>query len=508
MSEEYLLQMSGITKRFPGTVALNHASLSVRKGSVHALVGENGAGKSTLMKILIGLYQPDEGEIRFKDRELRLKNVYDSIQNGISMIQQELSSVLDMTVAENIFLGKEMKTRSHLMDDRAMNAETRRLMERLEIEIDPTLKMRSLSVANLQMVEIAKAISYDSDLVIMDEPTSALTEREVEHLYKIIASLKAEGRSVIYITHKMDEIFRVCDEATVLRDGQFVGTERIENLTKDTLVAMMVGRPLEDYYYKEKHVQSDVVLKVEGLTVAGLFEDVSFEVHKGEVLGFSGLIGAGRTEVVETLFGLHKPTAGKVFLHGEEVHIGTSTEAISLGMGLLTEDRKRTGLFAPLNIQSNLSMACLSQFSRFGFLNDRKLTQACMGQVDSLRIKMAGLEQVINDLSGGNQQKVLIARWLINAPRILFLDEPTKGIDVYSKSEIYKLINNLAAKGTAIVMISSEMPELLGMSDRVLVMAQGRVNGILDIAEATQEKILTLAMGESISGIDGYSQNT
>jgi len=502
MSEEYLLQMSGITKKFPGTIALNHANLSVRRGSVHALVGENGAGKSTLMKILIGLYQPDEGEIRFKGREIKLKNVYDSIQNGISMIQQELSSVLDMTVAENIFLGKEMKNRFHLMDDKFMNAETKQLMDRLEIEIDPTLKMRSLSVANLQMVEIAKAISYDSDLVIMDEPTSALTEREVEHLYKIIASLKAEGRSVIYITHKMDEIFQVCDEITVLRDGQFVGTETIGNLTKDTLVAMMVGRPLKDYYYKEKYVQNDVVLKVEGLTVTGLFEDVSFEVHKGEVLGFSGLIGAGRTEVVETLFGLHKPSSGKIFVNGKEVQIGSSTKAIDLGMGLLTEDRKRTGLFAPLDIQSNLSMACLSQFCRLGFLNSRKLTKACLAQVDSLRIKMAGLEQVINDLSGGNQQKVLIARWLINAPHILFLDEPTKGIDVYSKSEIYKLINNLAAKGTAIVMISSEMPELLGMSDRVLVMAQGRVNGILDIAEATQKKILTLAMGESISGVD------
>jgi len=496
MTTDYLLQMENITKTFPGTKALDNVSLRVRKGSVHALVGENGAGKSTIMKVLIGLYRPDSGSIQFNGKQLNLKNVNDSIQNGISMIQQELSAVPDMTVAENIFLGKEIVKKMNLVDDRRMIKLTKELMDRLDIDINPNTKMRYLSVANKQMVEIAKAISYDSELVIMDEPTSALTEKEVEHLYKIIHVLKEEGRSIIYITHKLDEIFEVCDEATVLRDGQFIGSDLIANLSKDTLIKMMVGRELKEFYYKENNTHGEVALRVEGLTVDGLFKDVSFTVRQGEILGLAGLLGAGRTEVIETIYGLHKPNAGEVFVEGKKLSIHSPEEAIKHGMGMVTEDRKLTGLFPPLNVKENMSMAGLFLYVKNGFVDDKKLLLDCNKQIRDLRIKTMGAGQIVNDLSGGNQQKILIARWMMIAPRILFLDEPTRGIDVHSKAEIYKLINQMAKNGTAIVLVSSEMPELLGMCDKIMVMHEGTVSGELQIQEATQLKILTLCMGE------------
>ncbi len=501
MTTEYLLQMENITKTFPGTKALDNINLNVRKGSVHALVGENGAGKSTLMKVLIGLYKPDTGSIKFNGKQLNLKSVNDSIKNGISMIQQELSAVPDMTVAENIFLGKEIKKKMNLMDDKLMIKQTQDLLDRLEMDINPKTKMRYLSVANKQMVEIAKAISYNSDLVIMDEPTSALTEKEVEHLYKIINFLKEDGRSIIYITHKLDEIFNICDEATVLRDGQFIGSGFIKDLSKDALIKMMVGRELKEFYYKENNIHGEVALSVEGLTVDGLFKDVNFTVRKGEILGFAGLLGAGRTEVIETIYGLHKPSAGNIFINGKQVRINSPQEAIKHGMGMVTEDRKLTGLFPPLNVKENMSMAGLFQYVKNGFVDDKKLLQDCHKQIDDLRIKTTGAGQIVNDLSGGNQQKILIARWMMIAPQILFLDEPTRGIDVHSKSEIYKLINELAKNGTAIVLVSSEMPELLGMCDNIIVMHEGSVSGELKIEEATQLKILTLCMGESIDQI-------
>lgn len=497
MSEEYLLQMENITKIFPGTVALNKARLNVRRASVHALIGENGAGKSTMMKVLMGLYTPEEGSVVFKGEPMKRGNVKDALQRGVSMIHQELSAIPDMTVAQNIFLGKEVRG-SIALNDKRMNEETEKLMQRLEIDIDPTTKMRALSVANTQMVEIAKAISYNADLIIMDEPTSALTEKEVEHLYKIVNSLKAEGRSIIYITHKMDEIFHICDEVTALRDGEFAGAGLVKDLTKDQMIAMMVGRQLGDYYYKDDNVQDAVALKVENLTVKGLFENVSFEVRKGEILGFSGLLGSGRTEVIETIFGLHKPTGGNITLFGQKLDIKNPVQAIKHGMGLVTEDRKLTGLFAPLSVKDNMSMAGLYQYTKGGVVNDRKLAEDCKQQVEDLRTKTTGIGQIINNLSGGNQQKVLISRWLLISPKILFLDEPTRGIDVHAKAEIYRLINDLAKRGTAIIMVSSEMPELLGMSDNILVMHEGHKTGQLPIAEATQVKLLTLAMGEAL----------
>lgn len=494
LSTEYILELKNITKEFPGVKALDNIQLKVRKGTVHALMGENGAGKSTLMKIIFGIYTPDKGSIKFKGQEIKLSGSKDALSRGISMIHQELSPVPQMTVAENIFLGRESTFGFGWINRKKMIEDTKKLFEALKIDIDPNTKMIDLSIANTQMVEIATAISYDADLIIMDEPTSAITDKEVEHLFEIIGSLKAKGVSIIYISHKMDEIFRICDDITVFRDGQYVGTKEASELNQESLIQMMVGREIKQVFHKEDAEIGDVVLSVRNLSRKGKFKDISFEVRKGEILGISGLMGAGRTEVIESIFGIHPPDSGEIFINGAKVNIKSPQDAIKQKMGLLTEDRKITGALLPLSIRDNMIISSIDSYLNKGkFLKGKLVDDTCSLFVERLSIKTPSLNQLIMNLSGGNQQKVLLARWLLNNPDILILDEPTRGVDVGAKSEIHKLMSRLAQTGKAIIMISSELPEVLGMSDRVIVMHEGLKKGELSREEANQEKIMEMA---------------
>lgn len=500
MSREYILKMDNIVKEFPGVKALGGVHLHVKKGTVHALMGENGAGKSTLMKILIGIYSPDDGTVLFDGELLKLSNIKMALDKGISMIHQELSPVPHMTVAENIFLGREpLHGKLGLVNHKKMEQDTLKLFERLDIKINPRAKMSELSVANMQMVEIAKAISYNSKLIIMDEPTSAITEKEVNHLFKIIKALKKEDVSIIYITHKMDELKEITDEFTVLRDGKYVGTKPSSDITKDQLIEMMVGRELSKVFNKTIAKIGDVVLSVRNFSRNGKFENVSFEVKKGEIIGFAGLMGSGRTEIMESLFGVHSPDSGEVYVNGEKTNIKSPRDAIKYGIGFLTEDRKLTGLFLPLSVQDNMITVNMDRYLSNGFLKKKKINDDSEDQRKKLSIKTPNLQQAIKLLSGGNQQKALIARWLLHDPDILILDEPTRGIDVGAKSEIYNLIFDLAQKGKAIIVVSSELPEILGLSDRVIVMHDGRKTGDIDIKDATQERIMQMATGELVA---------
>ncbi|MCG0276300.1 MAG: sugar ABC transporter ATP-binding protein [Thermosediminibacteraceae bacterium] len=492
---EYILEMEGISKEFPGVKALNCVDFRVKKGTVHALIGENGAGKSTLMKILNGIYTPDSGIIKFKGKEIKLRSPYDAIKNGISMIHQELSPIPNMTVAENIFLGREpLIGRVPIVNDKEMINKTRELMRSLEINIDPCALMRDLSIANMQMVEIAKAISYNSELIIMDEPTSAISEKEVSHLFKIIKNLKEKGVSIIYISHRLDEIFKIADEVTVLRDGEYIGTESIEKITREKLIEMMVGREIKQMFPKEEAPIGEVILEVRNLTKRGVFYDINFKVRRGEILGIAGLMGAGRTEVVESIFGLSSYDAGEIYIKGKKVKIKSPIDAIKNKIALITEDRK-SGLFLPLSVRDNIIMASIDSYIKGPFIDGVKVDEFCNKQIEQLKIKTPGLMQIVKYLSGGNQQKVLIARWLLTYPEILILDEPTRGIDVGAKAEIHRLITKMAKEGKAIIMISSELPEILGMSDRILVMHEGRITGELYRKDANQENIMRYAMG-------------
>jgi inositol transport system ATP-binding protein len=494
LKKEYILEMENITKEFPGVKALDNIQLKVRKGTVHALMGENGAGKSTLMKIIFGIYSHDKGTIKYKGQEIKLSGSKDALSRGISMIHQELSPVPQMTVADNIFLGREATFGFGWINRKKMIADTKKLFETLKIDIDPNSKMIDLSIANTQMVEIATAISYDADLIIMDEPTSAITDKEVEHLFEIIASLKAKGVTIIYISHKMDEIFRICDEITVFRDGQFVGTKEASELNQESLIQMMVGREIKQVFHKEDAEIGDVVLSVKNLSRKGKFEDISFEVKKGEILGISGLMGAGRTEVIESIFGIHPPDSGEIFISGAKVTIKSPRDAIKHKMGLLTEDRKITGALLPLSIRDNMIISNIDNYlNKAKFINGKLVDDMCALFVERLSIKTPSLNQLIINLSGGNQQKVLLARWLLNNPDILILDEPTRGVDVGAKAEIHKIMSRLAQTGKAIIMISSELPEVLGMSDRIVVMHEGVKKGELSKEEANQEKIMEMA---------------
>jgi inositol transport system ATP-binding protein len=495
MGEDNVLAMEHISKSFPGVQALSDVQLTVRRGSVHALMGENGAGKSTLMKVLIGMYIPEEGEITFEGKRVKIENTQQALRMGISMIHQELSPEPYMTVAENVFLGREPLGRFGLIDKKKMVADTKALLERLEINIDPNTVMRTLSVANTQMVEIAKAISYDSSLIIMDEPTSAITEREVAHLFKIIGTLKEKGVAIIYITHKMDEVFQIADDITVFRDGRHIATVPAAQTDRNSLIAMMVGRELTNLFPKEDAPIGEVVLSVQGLTRPGVVEDVSFELRRGEILGLAGLMGAGRTEVIEGIFGIKPITAGVITIHGQQVAIRSPQDAIKHGLALLTEDRKLTGIMGVLSVRDNMMIASLGSYSKAGFLNKRIINETCAKEKTRLELKTPSMDQLIKLLSGGNQQKVLVSRWLLTVPDILILDEPTRGIDVGAKSEIHRLMSKLAQEGKAIIMISSELPEILGMSDRVLVMHEGRVGGVFDRRDATQETIMRAATG-------------
>ncbi len=495
MSYEFLLKMSGISKFFPGVHALDGVSLDVRPGTVHALMGENGAGKSTLMKVLIGMYQPDGGSIYFDGRDVTIPDTKTGLGLGISMIHQELSPVPNMTVAENIYLGREPIASTRLINYRKMNADTTALFKKWEIDINPRALMKSLSIAQTQMVEIAKAISFDSKLIIMDEPTSAITEREVEHLHRMIRQLKSTGTAIIYITHKMDEVFKIVDFVTVFRDGKLVTTLPAAELNRDKLIALMVGRELTNMFPKLEAEIGEVVLTVKNLNRGHLVRDVSFELRRGEILGFAGLMGAGRTEVLETLFGIHQAESGEVVINGKKVAIHQPKDAIDAGLAMLTEDRKLTGIMGVLSVRDNMIMAALPNYSPNGVLQRKRIDADCQAQREALALKTPSLDQLIQNLSGGNQQKVLISRWLLTLPDILMIDEPTRGIDVGAKSEIHRLMSQLAQQGKAIIMVSSEMPEVLGMSDRVVVMHDGRISGVVERADATQEAIMNLATG-------------
>ncbi|GAE27981.1 inositol transport system ATP-binding protein [Halalkalibacter wakoensis JCM 9140] len=495
---DYILELKNVTKEFPGVKALDNVQLKVRKGSVHALMGENGAGKSTLMKIIIGMYTPDTGEIFFDGEKIKFNNINDSLDKGISMIHQELSPIPEMTIAENIFLGREPTYgKSGLVNNRELYQMTRDLLKSLEINLDPKTKMIDLSIANTQMVEIAKAISFDSKLVIMDEPTSAITEKEVAQLFKMIRSLKEKGVGIIYITHKMSELYEIADDISVFRDGQYIGTDRAADMEKDRLIKMMVGRELNQVFNKPDSKIGEVALSVKNLRHEGSFKDVNFQVRKGEIVCFAGLMGAGRTEVMETIFGVKSAHEGEVYVHGKQVNIKSPQDAIKNNLGFLTEDRKLTGLFLPLSVRENMITVNIDQYISMGLLNYKKVKSDCQTQKESLRIKTPNIDQIVENLSGGNQQKVLLARWLLKNPDILFLDEPTRGIDVGAKSEFYNIIFELASQGKAIVVVSSEMAEILGLCDRVIVMHEGKITGELSREEANQEKIMQYATGQA-----------
>ena len=491
---EYLLEVSNVRKAFPGVLALDDVSFRLKRGHVHALMGENGAGKSTLMKIIAGIYTPDSGSFKLKGQEIKLTSPLDALQYGIAMIHQELNLMDYMTVAENIWIRREPLNALGFVRHEEMRRRTRELFQRLDIPLHPETEVRDLSVANRQMVEIAKAVSYDSDILIMDEPTSAITEREVEHLFRIIRTLKDQGKGIIYITHKMNELFEIADEVSVFRDGRFVGEHLAADVTRDDIIRLMVGREITQMFPKETVPIGDVALSVRDLCLEGKFHGVSFDLRKGEILGFAGLVGSGRSNVAETLFGVTPATSGSILINGKEIAIKNPGTAMDAGMGFLTEDRKASGCFLLLDIMANMQIALLRHgHATVGFVKEHEIEALCQQQKNRLRVRTPDLEEPIINLSGGNQQKVLIARWLMTKPKILILDEPTRGIDVGAKAEIHKLITELAGQGVAVLMISSELPEVLGMSDRVLVMHEGRMTGIVDRKDATQVRIMELA---------------
>ncbi|HEX7712628.1 MAG TPA: sugar ABC transporter ATP-binding protein [Bacillota bacterium] len=495
---EFLLEMNGISKEFPGVKALDNVTLKVRPGTVHALMGENGAGKATLMKCLFGLYKPDNGEIILNGEKIDITDPRCAMDRGISMIHQELNTVTFRNVMENVWLGRfPMKSYGpiKLVDHKKMYQDTEKLFKSLDMDIKPKTIVGSMSVSKVQSMEIAKAVSYDSKVIIMDEPTSSLTENEVEHLFRIIHELKDRGVAVIYISHKMEEILKIADEVTIMRDGKRVGTWPSSELTTDMIISRMVGRDLTNRFPERQNVPGEVVLKVDGLTspLPKSFKEISFELRKGEILGIGGLVGAQRTELVEALFGLRRIESGKIILKGQPVQIKSPVDAKRHKFALLTEERRVTGVISALSVMENMLVANVDHYVKKFLLNDKERKADAEKSVDLLRIKTPSLKTIMKDLSGGNQQKVLFARWLLTEPDILLLDEPTRGIDVGAKYEIYTIIADLARQGKSIIMISSEMPELLGMSDRIMVMSQGRLSGIVDGQSTNQEEILRLA---------------
>lgn len=491
---EVILTMKQIDKTFPGVHALDQVDFEVKRGEVHALMGENGAGKSTLMKVLTGIYRKDSGSITYEGREVEYSNPKEAQDAGIVIVHQELNMMGHLTVAQNIFIGREF-TKGRLIDDARMNEEAAKLFERLNINIDPTEKMSKLTVGKQQMCEIAKAISYDAKVIVFDEPSAALTESEIDELFKIIRDLRSKNLGIVYISHRMDEIKVITDRVTVMRDGGYVGTLITEDCTKDDIINMMVGRVIYEEPKTESAVAKDapVVLKVEHLNAGKMVKDVSFELHKGEILGFSGLMGAGRTETARALFGADPKESGEIYINGKKVDIKSPMDAVSNGIGYLSEDRKRYGIVVQKTVAENSTMASLENFMSGLFINKKKEKEVTQKYVDRLKTKTPGVDQLVINLSGGNQQKVVIAKWLVRNCDILIFDEPTRGIDVGAKNEIYRLMNELVAEGKSIIMISSEMTEILRMSDRIVVMCEGKKTDEIDISEATQEKIMNAA---------------
>ena len=494
MAQDVLLQMTDICKSFPGVKALDHVSLTVRKGTVHALMGENGAGKSTLMKCLFGIYRRDEGSIRLEGKEIEFKSSKEALEHGVAMVHQELNQALKRNVMDNLWLGRYPKS-GIAVSERKMLRDTKKVFEELEIDVDPHQIMSTLPVSKRQMVEIAKAVSYNAKVIVFDEPTSSLTEEEVEHLFKIINMLRDRGCGIIYISHKMAEILRISDDVTIMRDGQWVDTRPAAELDMPTIIKLMVGRELGNQFPPKTNKPGEVSLEVEHLSGRySALTDVSFKARRGEILGLAGLDGSGRTEVLENIFGVATRRSGTITLDGKHVKNKSSRQSIKEGFALLTEERRATGIFGIRNIRDNTVISSLKKHLVAGvMLSEGSMRKDTQWSIDAMRIKTPSQETKIRSLSGGNQQKVILGRWLLTNPKVLLLDEPTRGIDVGAKYEIYQLIIDLASKGTTVLMVSSEMPELLGVCDRILVMSGGRLAGEVDARNTTQEEIMTLA---------------
>jgi len=490
--------MSKITKKYPGVVALDNVDFELEKGEVHVLIGENGAGKSTLMKILSGAEIKNSGKIFLEDKEASITNPIDAQKLGIVMIYQELNLVPQLSVGENIFLGREPKKKNGLIDWDKLYDESIKYLSKLSSDINPRKKVETLSVAEQQIVEVAKALSYNARIIIMDEPTAALTTKEVIELFKVIKWLKSQGIGIIYISHRMEEIYEVGDRITILRDGKFVHCCKLNEITREEIIHKMVGRELDKEFPKKFFQKGKEVLRVENISRKGVVDNVSFSLYQGELLGFSGLVGAGRTELARLIFGADKKTGGKIYLEGKEVEINSPADAIKNGIALLTEDRNKQGLILDMSVAQNVTLSNLAGIMKGLFIDRKKEKDVVTEYSNDLNIRTPSIYQITRNLSGGNRQKVVLARWLFTNSKVVIFDEPTRGIDVGAKYEIYNLINNLLEKGIAVIMISSELPELLGMCDKIAVMHQGKIKKILDHKEATQEKIMLLATGGTI----------
>ena len=493
MSEQFLLEMKGVCKSFPGVKALQDVSLQLRAGEVHALLGENGAGKSTLIKVLGGIYIAEEGEIYIEGKKVNINSVNDSHENGVAIIHQELVLVPYMTVAENIFLGRE-HGKGKLINKESMIREAQTLLDQYEMNIDAETLIKDLTIAQQQMVEIVKAISFNSKILVMDEPTSSISDKEVGFLFETMRTLTKKGVGIIYISHKMSELEEICDRVTVMRDGEYVGTKVVKETCKDELVAMMVGRELTNYYTRDFQKPGEVILKCENIADGKMARGASFELRKGEIIGFAGLVGAGRSEVMKCIFGLTKGSTGDIYVEGKKVEIKSPIDALKYGIALVPESRKTEGLYKVQSVKFNSTIEVLEQFIKVGRVDQDKEEAITQKYIDMMATKTPSQEQVIGNLSGGNQQKVMIGRWLATDPKILILDEPTRGVDVGAKSEIYAIMNELAKQGMSIIMISSELPEILNMSDRIYVMREGKIRGVFGHEECpTQEDIMRLA---------------
>ena len=492
---KYVLEMENISKEFPGVKALDNVQLKLKPGTVHALMGENGAGKSTLMKCLFGIYEKNSGKILLDGVEVNFKSTKEALENGVSMVHQELNQVLQRNVLDNIWLGR-YPMKGFFVDEKKMYNDTINIFKDLDIKVDPKKKVADLPIAERQMIEIAKAVSYKSKVIVMDEPTSSLTEKEVDHLFRIIKKLKESGVGIIYISHKMEEIKMISDEITILRDGKWISTNNVSKISTEQIISMMVGRDLTERFPKKDNIVKEMILEVKNLTALNQpsIQDVSFELYKGEILGIAGLVGSKRTEIVETIFGMRPKEHGEIILHGKAVKNRNPEEAIKNGFALVTEERRSTGIFSMLDIAFNSVISNLDRYkNKFKLLKNKDIEKDTQWIVDSMRVKTPSHTTKIGTLSGGNQQKVIIGRWLLTEPEVLMLDEPTRGIDVLAKYEIYQLMIDLAKKDKGIIMISSEMPELLGVTDRILVMSNGRVAGIVKTSETNQEEIMELS---------------
>ncbi len=491
MENEYILEMKSISKLFPGVKALDDVKLQVRPGTVHSLMGENGAGKSTLMKCLFGIYSIDQGEIILDGRKVQFSSPAEALENHVSMVHQELNQVLDQNVMENLWLGR-YPIKGGLIDDKKMYEDTMKIFNDLDINVDPKAKVGTLPVSQKQMIEIGKAVSYNAKVIVMDEPTSSLTEKEVEHLFRIIRKLIEKNSSVIYISHKMEEILTISDDVTVMRDGKWIATQLASSLTIDNIIKMMVGREMtERYPQKDTQPSSEILMEVKNLSSASTkFSGINFELHRGEILGVAGLVGSKRTEVLETIFGINQKDEGQILVEGKEVRNRFPGESIKNGFAMLTEERRKDGIFSGLSVAFNLVIDNLDSYIKNGLLNNKLIKIDVDKMIQAFKIKTPSGSQRIGNLSGGNQQKVILGRWLLTHPTILLLDEPTRGIDVGAKYEIYQLINQLVAEGKGIIIVSSEMPELLGICDRILVMSNGHQSGIFDAKDVSQEQIM------------------